>query len=382
MLPLIARFAVTPMLPPAPPPIDDMTSLGGSDAFILSEPDLAVAGFDSASQAVPVAQLFGDPVYMGKAKNRPRVLKSQTGGRKKKRNAPPPKLANERAGEWLEAKLRGMGRASIFRRIGSLFWDPPSLDESVYRWSAEGGTGRSAGKSHALHGEGRPLTERIIEAVRPHVKDAWKSDEVAPHIVELGSGDGQLAAALVKRIGARVQQIDLLEPPQSITDRTVGDITELPFTRNQFGVAVSSFSLEYEGLKAFQEANRVLSPGGRLVSLVHHRKSSLVPNNIIQKGMAFIARDLYRIVAGIRPLRIFLPKMIMGPWEGMARQAESQLRAAFKTKGQAERMLAQAGFQDVRIETVMVPPLAFPNSSMRLDTGWLMTAQKPSRGRK
>lgn len=103
-------------------------------------------------------------------------------------------------------------------------------------------------------------------------------------VVELGCGGGQCAVGLAAR-GAHVTGIDLsteqlayaqeLAAEHDVADEITfleGDVTELPFTDERFDIAMNAFVFQWveDVATAFEEAYRVLKPGGRFAFATPH----------------------------------------------------------------------------------------------------------------
>lgn len=101
--------------------------------------------------------------------------------------------------------------------------------------------------------------------------------EVAPaSVLEVGSGEGELAARLCDELGVEVVAIDQSERMVELTrargvDARVGDVTELPFDDGSFDVAVAAWMLYHvrDIDRAIAELARVLRPRGRLVAVTN-----------------------------------------------------------------------------------------------------------------
>ena len=92
-------------------------------------------------------------------------------------------------------------------------------------------------------------------------------------VLEVGCGEGELAARLLSELGAEVTALDQSPRMVELTgsrgvDARLGDVQELPFADESFDVAVAAWMLYHvptPGL-ALRELARVVRPGGRVVA--------------------------------------------------------------------------------------------------------------------
>src|SRR5204862_3865783 len=98
--------------------------------------------------------------------------------------------------------------------------------------------------------------------------------EVAPRrVLEVGSGQGELAERMVRETGAEVVAVDQSERMVELAlargvDARVGDVQSLPFADGSFDCAVAAWMLYHvpDLDRALGELVRVLGRGGRLVA--------------------------------------------------------------------------------------------------------------------
>lgn len=285
----------------------------------------------------------------------------------------------------IEAALyRGWTAAAPFlSRIGRLVWDPLRLaadEPSYFEWlerrlQEDGDPLRTPNCGWFRHSPENPVTRRMIAMVEPHADWCRRHGDLAP-IVGLGSGAGLLERALARQLDVRVLQTDLFPPADGTADWQREDLRDLSFAAGSKRVAVASFSLEYAGPKAFDEAARILDPThGVLVALVHHQGSSIFPskgNPMVWLGAAYV-----HLTTSIPLWRWLLPRAVRDSGEGMLRFAHDLRRAAFPTQDALRTQLRRSGFRgDIHIETAMSPPIALPNSSRLLDSGWIVVAKR------
>jgi len=100
-----------------------------------------------------------------------------------------------------------------------------------------------------------------------------------PSILDIASGNGAVIEQALQFFGDRPPQMtctDLSEAAVSnIQNRfpgvkgVVADARDIPLDSGAFDVITSQFGIEYAGLQAIGEAERLLAPGGRLALLMH-----------------------------------------------------------------------------------------------------------------
>lgn len=141
-------------------------------------------------------------------------------------------------------------------------------------------------------------------------------------IVDVGTGNGALAmlaseygkannkkwqvhgvdAAEINPVAALESKPEVAAKLQAIEFHSGVDMATLPFADQSVDCVISQFALEYaDAPAAIKEALRVLKPGGKLVAMVHHKKSDLIKdsgrgveifNHILNKTPLFMQADL------------------------------------------------------------------------------------------
>src|SRR5688572_8135888 len=114
---------------------------------------------------------------------------------------------------------------------------------------------------------GPDAREMVVEAVA----------EAQPRsVLEVGCGEGELAARILEELDAELVAIDQSERMVELArargvDARVGDVRELPFPDASFDVAVAAWMLYHvpDLQSAVGELARVLGPGGRLVAVTN-----------------------------------------------------------------------------------------------------------------
>jgi len=117
-----------------------------------------------------------------------------------------------------------------------------------------------------VEGENAPIVlYRMLEALEPKT------------VLEVGGGQGELAAWMQQELGARVTFLDQSERmvelalARGVPDAQVGDAQELPFAAESFDAVVAAWMLYHVQSPdlALEEMSRVLIPGGRLVAVTN-----------------------------------------------------------------------------------------------------------------
>jgi SAM-dependent methyltransferase len=112
-------------------------------------------------------------------------------------------------------------------------------------------------------------------------EELWRAlTGVAPQrVLEVGGGDGWLAARLRDELACDVTMVDQSERMVELAagrglDARVGDVQELPFADGSFDTAVAAWMLYHVAdiERGLAELARVLAPGGHLVALTNSRR--------------------------------------------------------------------------------------------------------------
>jgi SAM-dependent methyltransferase len=124
-----------------------------------------------------------------------------------------------------------------------------------------------ARKSAYVNAEGDDPRQFAFEAVAT----------AQPHrVLEVGGGEGELAARIKTELGVEVVGIDqseamVAEQRAKGIDARVGDVQQLPFADGEFDVAVAAWMLYHvpDLDRGLAELARVLKPGGLLVAVTN-----------------------------------------------------------------------------------------------------------------
>ena len=139
-------------------------------------------------------------------------------------------------------------------------------------------------------------------------------------MIDIGCGDGAVVAAAADTLGDECLQltsldisrhsVDLLRQRYPDVDGVVADALHIPFDSWSFDLVTSQFGVEYAGTAAFGEAARLVSPGGQLALLVHHRSSVMYEDcsaslDAVEglRACQFIARSITLFESGFAMLQ-------------------------------------------------------------------------------
>lgn len=141
-------------------------------------------------------------------------------------------------------------------------------DPDLVRREYASESGLAARRAAYEHVQGPNAPELVFEAV------------AAAHprrFLEVGCGQGELAARVQEELGAEVVAIDQSARMVELTaargvDARVGDVQALPFGDGEFDCAVAAWMLYHvaDVECALAELARVLRPGGRLVAVTNY----------------------------------------------------------------------------------------------------------------
>ncbi len=174
--------------------------------------------------------------------------------------------------------------------------------------------------------------------------------EVKPRtVLEVGSGEGELAERVQRELGAEVAAVDQSERMVELArargvDARVGDVRQLPFDDHSFDVAVAAWMLYHvrDVDRALGELARVLRPGGRLVAATNH--SDHLQEMFALGGLDHPFADLtFRGETGADVLRRHFARVHTHDGSGTvtfreAEQIRSYLRSSARLAGAADRV--------------------------------------------
>jgi ubiquinone/menaquinone biosynthesis C-methylase UbiE len=144
----------------------------------------------------------------------------------------------------------------------------------------------------------------------PALADFWQAafENVAAgsRIIDIASGAGSVFAHLPDGHGCRLTAADISATAlESLSQRIPGVTTlvcsadDIPLDDASFDMVVTQFGIEYAGVGAFDEAARLLAPGGRFVGLCHYRDGYIDSDNRAQLDEARIVKERGFIDAAI-----------------------------------------------------------------------------------
>ena len=140
-------------------------------------------------------------------------------------------------------------------------------------------------------GEGNP-------ALRAFWQSIFEDLPARAKVIDLASGAGSIYSHLDADHGLDLHAADIAEEALATLRERIPGVTthvcgadDLPFDDQSFDLVVSQFGVEYAGVKAFSEAGRIVSPGGRLAGLVHVRGGYIDAGNQEQLDEALVTRD-------------------------------------------------------------------------------------------
>ncbi|MEM7081746.1 MAG: class I SAM-dependent methyltransferase [Pseudomonadota bacterium] len=126
-------------------------------------------------------------------------------------------------------------------------------------------------------------------AAHPELADWWRQ-QFAPlstgDMVDLACGAGSVFAHLPDHHDHRLFGADISSEALNLMRKRIPGVTttvcsahDLPYEDQQFDVVCSQFGIEYAGALAFEEAARVVKPGGRLMVIAHYAHGQIDARN-------------------------------------------------------------------------------------------------------
>ena len=142
---------------------------------------------------------------------------------------------------------------------------------------------------HGMHQSG---SSAIGGANHPRLREFWheffsslQSESDSTRMIDLASGDGAVVEFAIETLGEGRTDITCLEISPSAVEilqerfpdvkGIVADARQTSLASGSFEIVTSQFGIEYAGIDAFEEAARLLAPGGRLACLVHYHSGSI-----------------------------------------------------------------------------------------------------------
>jgi SAM-dependent methyltransferase len=141
-------------------------------------------------------------------------------------------------------------------------------DPDVVRREYETEAGLAGRKAAYRNAEGPNAPQLVFEAIAAAKPSRY---------LEVGCGEGELAARVLHELGCNVVAIDQSERMVELTrargvDARAGDVQDLPFADGEFDCAVAAWMLYHVAdiERALDELERVLEPGGQLVAVTNY----------------------------------------------------------------------------------------------------------------
>ncbi len=216
-------------------------------------------------------------------------------------------------------------------------------------------------------------------ATHPAVRAFWveffaaaRAEFDGPRLADVASGGGAVAEAALDGFGkggvqltcidASATAIAALEKRFPDISAIVADAREMPLPSASFDIVCSQFGVEYAGLDAIAESLRLLSPGGRLALLLHHRgggihrqcAASLDAVRQLQSA-GFIGKAGAMFEAGFRMLR----EGGRGEYEAAVKELMPAIRSVESIMRRHGRQVADGSivklYTDVREMTARLP---------------------------
>ncbi len=123
------------------------------------------------------------------------------------------------------------------------------------------------------------------DEIKKFFTDAISSAPAKKSLIDLATGTGSLLRLLEDELGkAKIKAVDIVDIPEKtraeISENVIFEsgvnVTDLPYRKSSFDVAMSLFGLEYGGFReGITEVLRVLRKNGMFVGLVHSFDSAL-----------------------------------------------------------------------------------------------------------
>ena len=142
------------------------------------------------------------------------------------------------------------------------------------------------------HGTGDSGAYSSGGAGHPAIKDFWgtffqslQQDYTKPSMLDIASGNGAVVEHALQVFGegsAEISCVDISESAiANIQNRfprvngIVADACSIPLESGGIDIVTSQFGIEYAGLEAFDEAERLLAAGGQLAFILHIQAGSI-----------------------------------------------------------------------------------------------------------
>lgn len=165
-------------------------------------------------------------------------------------------------------------------------------DSDVVREEYASEAGLEARRSIYTDAEGPDPRDEVFVAVAEHRPR---------HVLEVGSGPGELAERIAVELGSEVTAIDVSPRMVELSrgrgvDARVGDVQDLPFADGRFDCVVAAWMLYHVPNldRGLTEIARVLKPGGFLVAVTNserHLDEARAVAGIDMRGQVTFSRE-------------------------------------------------------------------------------------------
>lgn len=141
--------------------------------------------------------------------------------------------------------------------------------------------GTKDGPSLAIGGANHPRLDQFWQEFFLSLR----TEPQATRFVDIASGDGALVEFAVKVFSGEPADVTCIDISRHAVEMLVerfptvngivANALQIPLVSNSFEIVTSQFGVEYAGVGAFDEAARLVAPGGQLALLVHHRSGAI-----------------------------------------------------------------------------------------------------------
>ncbi|NNL64055.1 MAG: class I SAM-dependent methyltransferase [Woeseiaceae bacterium] len=196
-------------------------------------------------------------------------------------------------------------------------------------WEKEGAGGEVFVNAQ---GEAHPALAEFWQA-------AFTSLAAGSRIIDIASGAGSVFAHLPGDHGHRLSASDISRTALESLAQRIPEVTtlvcsadDIPLDDASFDLVVTQFGVEYAGVAAFDEAARLVAPGGRFVGLCHFRGGYIDSDNRAQLGEARIVRE-----RGFIDAAIVLAKAAFSGDEAQLKRAQDEFAVVATPVGEGMR---------------------------------------------
>jgi SAM-dependent methyltransferase len=162
----------------------------------------------------------------------------------------------------------------------------------------------------------------------PALADFWQAAfadaPAGARVIDIASGAGSVFAHLPEAHGCVLTASDISGAALESLSTRIPEVTtlvcsadDMPLDDGSFDLVVTQFGIEYAGVAAFDEAARLLAPGGRFVGLCHYRDGYIDSDNRAQLDEARIVQE-----RGFIDAAIALAKAAFSGVEGELKKAQ------------------------------------------------------------